>query len=276
MVSATLSKYDLDNIKLSTTKLGKVDTIFVLTSILVQGHVSEQDTSDPPRGVEFVLGNRNNQEVTDTITMINLGYIQLKALPGVWDLRLRKGRSRDIYRISSVGTTRDIIDEYKIVIDSFEGVTILPNLVKRPGMENEQVLDPQKDSSGSSMFQNIKQAIFGEEKKLETINIFSVASGHLYERFLSIMMLSVMKRTKNPVKFWLIEDFLSPVFKDFVPHLAKQYGFQVEFVTYKWPHWLREQTEKQRIIWGYKILFLDVLFPLGIDKVFSIHLGYFR
>jgi UDP-glucose:glycoprotein glucosyltransferase len=38
-------------------------------------------------------------------------------------------------------------------------------------------------------------------------------------------------------------------------------------VTYKWPNWLRGQTEKQRIIWGYKILFLDVLFPLGVDKV---------
>ena len=38
-------------------------------------------------------------------------------------------------------------------------------------------------------------------------------------------------------------------------------------VTYKWPHWLRAQKEKQREIWGYKILFLDVLFPLDLDKV---------
>jgi len=27
------------------------------------------------------------------------------------------------------------------------------------------------------------------------------------------------------------------------------------------------QTEKQRLIWAYKILFLDVLFPLGLKKV---------
>ena len=26
-------------------------------------------------------------------------------------------------------------------------------------------------------------------------------------------------------------------------------------------------TEKQRIIWGYKILFLDVLFPMDLKKV---------
>jgi UDP-glucose:glycoprotein glucosyltransferase len=45
------------------------------------------------------------------------------------------------------------------------------------------------------------------------INIFSVASGHLYERFLSIMILSVLEHTKSSVKFWFIENFLSPKFK---------------------------------------------------------------
>lgn len=49
--------------------------------------------------------------------------------------------------------------------------------------------------------------------------------------------------------------------------MAEQYGFEYEMVTYKWPAWLRAQQEKQRTIWGYKILFLDVLFPLSLDKV---------
>lgn len=47
----------------------------------------------------------------------------------------------------------------------------------------------------------------------ETINIFSVASGHLYERFLRIMMLSVIKHTKSPVKFWFLKNYLSPILK---------------------------------------------------------------
>ncbi|TKS86792.1 UDP-glucose:glycoprotein glucosyltransferase 1 [Collichthys lucidus] len=55
--------------------------------------------------------------------------------------------------------------------------------------------------------------------------------------------------------------------KEFIPDMAKQYGFQYELVQYKWPRWLHQQTEKQRIIWGYKILFLDVLFPLAVDKI---------
>jgi UDP-glucose:glycoprotein glucosyltransferase len=49
--------------------------------------------------------------------------------------------------------------------------------------------------------------------------------------------------------------------------MAEKIGCQVEFVTYKWPEWLRAQSEKQRIIWGYKILFLDVLFPLDLKKI---------
>lgn len=42
---------------------------------------------------------------------------------------------------------------------------------------------------------------------------------------------------------------------------------EYELVSYKWPHWLRRQTEKQRIAWGNKILFLDVLFPLSLKRV---------
>ncbi len=34
-----------------------------------------------------------------------------------------------------------------------------------------------------------------------------------YERFLKIMMLSVLKNTLRPVKFWFIKNYLSPQFK---------------------------------------------------------------
>jgi len=65
------------------------------------------------------------------------------------------------------------------------------------------------------------------KRKHADINIFTVASGLLYEvsqshwsfftrltyqRFASIMILSVMKHTKSSVKFWFIENFLSPTF----------------------------------------------------------------
>lgn len=55
--------------------------------------------------------------------------------------------------------------------------------------------------------------------------------------------------------------------QDLIPHMAQEYGFQYELITYKWPTWLHKQKEKQRIIWAYKILFLDVIFPLSLKKV---------
>lgn len=55
--------------------------------------------------------------------------------------------------------------------------------------------------------------------------------------------------------------------QEFLPHFAEAYNFDYELVTYKWPSWLRAQKEKQRIIWAYKILFLDVLFPMDLKKV---------
>lgn len=57
------------------------------------------------------------------------------------------------------------------------------------------------------------------------------------------------------------------LFQNFLPIMAQEYKFQYELVEYKWPRWLHQQTEKQRTIWGYKILFLDVLFPLDVKKI---------
>jgi len=124
-------------------------------------------------------------------------------------------------------------------------------------------------SSFSSMFSKNKPST---ESAVATsdhadVNIFTVASGLLYERFASIMILSVLRNTKSTVKFWFIENFLSPSFLEFIPHFAEAYNFKYELVTYKWPSFLRTQKEKQRIIWAYKILFLDVLFPMDLKKV---------
>ena len=55
--------------------------------------------------------------------------------------------------------------------------------------------------------------------------------------------------------------------QDVIPHMAQEYGFDYELITYKWPTWLHKQKEKQRIIWAYKILFLDVIFPISLEKV---------
>lgn len=59
--------------------------------------------------------------------------------------------------------------------------------------------------------------------------------------------------------------------QDVIPRMADEYGFEYQLITYKWPTWLHKQKEKQRIIWAYKILFLDVIFPLSLEKVVEIY-----
>jgi UDP-glucose:glycoprotein glucosyltransferase len=285
LVAPKESIHDLDNIKLDSLKDGtNIDAIYALEHILIEGHSRDTRTKSPPRGVQLVLGTDKDPHFADTIIMANLGYFQFKAQPGFWKIGLKPGRSQRIFNLESVGgqgyTPTPGDENNEVALLSFQGKTLFPRLSRKPGHEDEDVLET-GPKPGSAMDYVSKGLNFasgvlsnvGISPKSETaekhadINIFSVASGHLYERMLNIMMVSVMKHTKHTVKFWFIEQFLSPSFKSFLRHLAKEYGFSYEMVTYKWPHWLRHQREKQREIWGYKILFLDVLFPLSLDKV---------
>ena len=49
---------------------------------------------EPPRGTQLTLG------AAGTVVMSNLGYFQLPAAPGAFDLALRPGRSAQIYAIA--------------------------------------------------------------------------------------------------------------------------------------------------------------------------------
>ena len=281
------SIHDLDNIKLSALKEGlNVDAVYGLEHILIEGHSRDVTIGPPPRGVQLHLGTPKDPEFTDTIIMANLGYFQFKANPGYWDLKLQPGRSSKIFNIDSAGqlgySPVPGDESTEITLMSFQGKTLYPRLSRNSGMEAEDVLEEtsgllktggaaaeyvNKASSWASSI--LSQVGLNPSPKTEhaDINIFSVASGHLYERMLNIMMVSVMRHTDHTVKFWFIEQFLSPSFKASLPYLAAHYNFKYQLITYKWPHWLRQQTEKQREIWGYKILFLDVLFPTSLDKV---------
>ncbi|XP_046423993.1 UDP-glucose:glycoprotein glucosyltransferase isoform X1 [Neodiprion fabricii] len=269
LVEVVRSVYDLDNIKLDNVAMG-VQSEFELEHLLLEGHCFEAVMGNPPRGLQITLGTENEPVIVDTIVMANLGYFQLKANPGEWLLRLRQGRSAEIYDITSVDG-QDVIqseNNVKVVISSLRSHVLKLKVSKKPDKANVDLLS--EDESSSGLWNSISRTFTAAEEsedKDEKLNIFSLASGHLYERFIKIMMLSVIKHTKTPVKFWFLKNYLSPTLKDFLPHMANKYGFEYELVQYKWPRWLHQQTEKQRTIWGYKILFLDVLFPLDVKKI---------
>ncbi|KAI0150628.1 UDP-glucose:glycoprotein glucosyltransferase [Xylariaceae sp. FL1272] len=281
LVAAKDSVHDLDNLKLNSMK-SDVEAIYELEHIVIEGHSREQ-SGKPPRGVQLLLGTERDPHFADTIIMANIGYFQFKANPGYYNISLQEGRSSEIFDILSVGSRGyDAVpgDEgTEVALMDFQGTMLYPRLQRKDEMANLDVLDDGTSALQNDIFsRGLKFAegiLGGSKSKTKSlsneihaeINIFSVASGHLYERMLKIMIVSVMKNTKHTVKFWFIEQFLSPSFKESIPDLAEEYKFRYEMVTYKWPHWLRAQKEKQREIWGYKILFLDVLFPLSLDKV---------
>ena len=215
---------------------------------LTSTHLNRSDSKvivAPPNGLQLVLENNNATAVSDTVVMLNLGYYQMRSHPGLMSISM-KNNSKGV----------DVFEEVdrKVFVRDYLG-----------GMENF-VVERKEGMEGVGVVSEVGGSGDGDD----TIHVFSLCTGGLYERFLKIMMLSVSKRTSKPVKFWLLENYLSPSFKESAKMLAKELGFEVEFVTYKWPHWLRHQTELQRIIWGYKILFLDVLFPIDVKKVIYI------
>ncbi|XP_073520253.1 UDP-glucose:glycoprotein glucosyltransferase 2 [Phyllobates terribilis] len=272
LVEVVHSSCDLDNIHLQDVE-GIVTANYELEFLLLEGHCFDVTTGQPPRGLQFTLGMKNHPVMVDTIVMANLGYFQLKANPGAWLLRLRKGRSEDIYHIvSQMGTDSPSDQEDVIVVlSNFNSKIIKVHVQKKPDQIDADLLTsaPEENTGLWESIMSFTGAtnMESKEKKSDVLNIFSVASGHLYERFLRIMMLSVLRHTKTPVKFWFLKNYLSPRFTEIIPDMAQEYGFQYELVQYKWPRWLHQQIEKQRIIWGYKILFLDVLFPLAVDKI---------
>ncbi|KAI4517310.1 glycosyltransferase family 24 protein [Schizophyllum commune Loenen D] len=276
--------YDLDNVQLNhlDPQDDALEAVFDLDYIVVEGHARE-GSGAPPRGLQLEL-LAGESPIDDTLVVANLGYLQFKGKPGVYRLAIRPGVGPKVYELESVGSQGwdsppVNVSGPEIAVTSFEGITLYPRFARRPGMERADVLSlrglPEEPkglleslkSSLTSWFSNPPPMPAEVGKAQADINIFTVASGLLYERFASIMILSVLRNTNSTVKFWFIENFLSPTFLEFIPHFAEEYNFQYELVTYKWPSWLRQQKEKQRIIWAYKILFLDVLFPMDLKKV---------
>lgn len=226
---------------------------YTLDSLIVEGYAKDVKTAQSI--ATLTLEVTNGEAVFDAIVMHTLGYVQFQLKPDVWNLEIQKGsKGRQIYNLLSASDNKyDVndlpLERTELAVFSLHGNVIHPRL---------------QEKSEKEIARAKKEVSVG---KNADVNVFSLASGKLYERFLSAMMVSVKKHTKSTVKFWLLRNFLSAEFVNRLPILADNYGFEYEFVSYKWPLWLRQQKEKFRQVWGYKILFLDVLFPNQLEKV---------
>lgn len=299
LVTAFEAEHDMDNLR--QVDLGDerwCESTYILRQLYVEGQAFVLGEDGWPiasaKGLQIdVFGQGGEEALDDTIVMGNLGYFQVHGNPGLYQPKLKPGLSNDTFEAANI---------QDVEVSSYITPPYQLRVRLRPGRQLDDLFEQGKGGSAPGRrghMDNALSRLFGslafvwggaqeQEEESEpaalpestgdkasdpgsaTIHIFSVASGHLYEKLLGIMILSVRNQTKNPLHFWFIDNFLSPKFKQFIPQMARRYSFGYAFITYKWPSWLNPQTEKQRLIWAYKVLFLDVLFPLDVPKVLFI------
>jgi UDP-glucose:glycoprotein glucosyltransferase len=214
------SPHDLDNIHLAALSPAEqangVEAVFDLDFLVIEGHAREPSNA-PPRGVQLQLTSIGSTAlIADTLVMANLGYLQFRAKPGVFQLGIRPGRGREVFEMESVGnqgwdspTIREAGDV--VTLTSFEGLTLYPRLRRRVGMEAAEVLEhtesiqsvenvlkagyswyvsyycrkpcstAQHDVSRVKSYFNPTKGKEVSTRVQADINIFTVASGLLYE-----------------------------------------------------------------------------------------------
>merc|ERR1711879_230202 len=126
----------------------RVSVVFELEHVLLEGHCYSLE-GQPPSGLQITLGDDANDEKFDTIVMANLGYFQLKAEPGIYNLKLRKGPSKDIYHINSYSgnnglTSLETVTNHEtvtIIMDSYHGLVIDLKVDWNEGKEGVNILD---------------------------------------------------------------------------------------------------------------------------------------
>lgn len=125
--------------------------------MLLEGHCFEALLGNPPRGLQITLGTEKQKVMVDTIVMANLGYFQLKANPGEWLLRLRQGRSAEIYDITSVEGF-DVIhknNDVKVLISSLRSNVLKLKVTKKPDKIGIDLLS--EDDSVSGIWNSISR-----------------------------------------------------------------------------------------------------------------------
>jgi UDP-glucose:glycoprotein glucosyltransferase len=316
LVHPAAADHDLDNLRLEELAPGvkQMEASFALESILVEGACIDEAAVEArdeegahPRGVRLQLlgaAAGGGRAADDTSVMFSAGYFQLRAAPGVWSLRLAPGRSSELYSVTAAAgpacgggvpvpppppAAPGLPQSVPVLVTSFSAKDMVLNLRKRADRMDEDVLDIDHDDAAPA-----------QGKSSGPIHVFSVASGHMYERLLKIMVLSAVKRTRSLLKFWFIESYMSPQMKAVMPAMARHYGFEYgcappcgrpppkrralvppcspfhlvaslparrSLLTYKMPFWLHQQTDRPRMIWAHKILVLDLLFPPDVGRV---------
>lgn len=195
---------DLDNLRVVNDD-SFILAQYIVDGVIVEGSCYEEDS--PASGVMLQLSHYGNDTiVSDTVVMNNRGYFQLRGKMGLFDISVSK--DSEGYQLLN---DEEPIKSKQVYLWNNLDETVQLSIVKQ---ENKPQKEPGLfEKMGSAFFTKHKTTLNSLAEEEEEINVFSLASGHLYERFIKIMMRSVSMSASKKVHFWLIENFLSPQFK---------------------------------------------------------------
>ena len=219
-----------------TIELTRIE--YSLKGLLFFGQCYDATTSSPPNGLQLTLdrtalpkrwpegsvqinadgsiseiANVTNEmsaltmprDHTDTLVMKTAGYWQLRANPGVWDLKIAENsRGAAIYHM----VDGSLSPYGRLIVDKDANSYMSKSLVMKDFADHRQLLIVRRNQGHetSKLYLEESELEVAQNDVNETVHVFSLATGHAYERLLKIMMLSVTKRTKSPVKFWFFEN----------------------------------------------------------------------
>jgi len=164
----------------------------------------------PNGDVSFSSHAVTQNEHTDTLVMKTVGYWQVRANPGVWKMHIApESRGAEIYDM--VEGTVDRRGRIKLANDGSTSETTSKTLVMKDFTNPGRLLlvKRRQGYEEASLFHDDDDLSSKQTGEHDFVHVFSLATGHAYERLLKIMMLSVTKRTSSPVKFWLFENVSS-------------------------------------------------------------------
>jgi len=217
-VSAAECVHDMDNVLLDNLPSHETALVasYRLDHILVTGHCSDDDRQ-PPAGLQLNLRtldagtSARGKLMSDTLVMSNLGYFQLKGQPGVFNLSIAEGRSRDIYHIAPPDDADDAAtvaggDGRIVTVGSWEPDAMSLSVRRRADMRGVSLLDSMQEgadgggggggddtslwSAMGSMFgmgegpasakKSVDLAQLPQGKDHDTIHVFSLVGGWVW------------------------------------------------------------------------------------------------
>lgn len=236
-----------------TKNLSMVENISVEAHVYDSNVVMNEGNINGIGGLRFNILDENNNTVSSFTSMETFGYGQ--------------------FFISNFQKTYHV----ECVTSGYEVESISSHIYSDSINENIFTIS---DLNPLRLVIKVKQndVIKSEENTNSNVNIFSLLTDIANEEsnYINNILEIVAADPYTNFTFWLFEDsFTSASLKRFAQFVNNHPDITatIKFIRYDWPKWLRPQRYYARKMDISRFLFLDVLFPMDVNKIVYMNLG---